>query len=93
MRVNGLCRGNAMLPFFLHLGVHDKQRIMREVDSNLALCISSFIISFLCFRRTRCVFSFTGTLITIASHNMSNPELTGDSEAQAADHWVRAEVC
>lgn len=40
MRVNGLGRSDAVLPLLLHLSVHHQQRVMREVDSNLALCVA-----------------------------------------------------
>lgn len=52
MRVDGLCRGDAVLPLLLHLSVHDQQRVMREVDGNLSLgvamesCVSAVIIVF-----------------------------------------------
>lgn len=40
VRINSLGWCDAMLPLFLHLSVHDKQRIMRQVDRYLPLHIS-----------------------------------------------------
>lgn len=37
MRINGCCRRDAVFPFLLHLGVHDKERVVWEVDGDLAL--------------------------------------------------------
>lgn len=39
MGVDGLGRRNAMFPLLLHIGMHDQQRIMREMYTNLALGI------------------------------------------------------
>lgn len=37
VRTDGQGRGHGMLPFFLHLGVHHQQRVVWEMDGDLAL--------------------------------------------------------
>lgn len=39
VRVNRLRRRDAVLPLLLHLGVHHQQRVVRQMDRNLALGI------------------------------------------------------
>jgi hypothetical protein len=41
MRRNHLRRGNAVFPVLLHISMHHKQRIVREMDSDLALKIAA----------------------------------------------------
>lgn len=41
MRVDGLGRRNTVLPFLLHLCMHHQQRVVRKMNSNLALGISN----------------------------------------------------
>jgi hypothetical protein len=62
----------AMLPLFLHLCVHDKERIMRQMYSNLAFSICSLI-----FR--------VCTLFIIPSNNLSHSKFSGNSKTQATD--------
>jgi hypothetical protein len=39
VRIDSLSRSYRVFPFLLHLGVHDQERIVRQVDANLALRI------------------------------------------------------
>lgn len=42
VRVYGKGRRHRVFPFLLHLGVHHQQRIMRQMDRDLPLCIRVF---------------------------------------------------
>lgn len=44
VRINGRRRRDAVLPLFLHLGVHHQQRVVREVDGDLALGIGAVAV-------------------------------------------------
>ena len=72
MRVNSRRRVDAVLPFLLHLGMHDEQRIVREMNGHLPLGICSSIIGI-------------GLLLVISGENFSYPELPSNPKTQAAN--------
>ena len=77
MWIDGKCRCDAMLPFFLHLSMHDQKRVVREMDRYLAFGIG-----------TRVVLGF----FIISCHNLSNPEFSCYSEANATNYRTRTKI-
>jgi hypothetical protein len=67
MRIHSLGWGDRMLPLFLHFGVHDQERVVGQVDGNLALYIRSALW------RKRIWFFVLGS-------NASNSEFACDTE-------------
>lgn len=46
VRVDGGGRGDTVLPFFLHLGVHYQEGVVGKVDGDLAGCVACFFFGF-----------------------------------------------
>lgn len=85
VRVDGSGRMNAMLPFFLHLRVHDEQRIVWKMNCDLAFSVGSeFIFGF-----QISALDFT----IISGHNLANPELSRDTETEAANDCSWTKIC
>lgn len=80
MRINGLCWRNAVLPLFLHFGVHDEQRVVWKVDCDLAFCIG-FFLGFLLL--------FGGFFLR---NDSADSELSCYSQRDGADDSSRTEV-
>lgn len=83
VRIDDGCWVNGVLPLFLHLGMHHKERIVRQVDRNLTLSICSLRL-FVTFRPT--------TIIIVASNNPADSELPCHAETQASDDCSRTEI-
>ena len=85
MRVDGRGRVDAVLPLFLHFGVHHQQRVVRQMDRDLAFGIAPHAVS---------LSLVSGSVVlVIASHDLPNAEFPGNAEADAADRGSWTKVC
>ncbi len=75
VRVNGLSGRNAVLPLLLHLGVHNKERIVGEMDGDLSFCIGFFFGSV-----------FLGGVVIFQGDDASNSKFSCYSKRDAADY-------
>jgi hypothetical protein len=78
VRVNGLRRVHAVLPFFLHVGVHHQEGVVREVDGDLACLVRSG--------------GGGGVVGVILGDDAADAELAGDAEGEGADDGAGSEV-
>lgn len=71
MRINDLGRMDAMLPLFLHFGMHHQERIMRKVYGNLSfsVCPQSILLRFI------------GLCVLISGNNFPNSKFSCNSKA------------
>lgn len=84
VRRDGLRGRNSMFPFFLHLCVHDKEGVMREVDGDL-----SFIISVIVVVVVVVIVVVTGTVTTSPRRNTRHPKLPLNAQTQAPNDRPR----
>ena len=77
VRVDGKRRGDGVLPFFLHLCMHHKQRVVWQVNGNLALCVGIL-------RRPR---------VGILGQHATYTEFASDAEGYGANDGAGAEIC
>ena len=75
-----------MFPFFLHLGVHDEERVVREVDRDLAGCVAGIWVGF----GVEGGRTFGGDVF--GWHDLTYAKLSGDAQGQAADDSTGPEV-
>lgn len=80
MRIDHGSWMDAVLPFLLHLRVHNQQRIVRQVYRDLAFSVCPLIL-----RATR--------LFVIPSNNFPYPEISSNTKTQAANDSSRPKVC
>lgn len=80
VRVNDLRRRDAVLPLLLHLGVHDEQRVVRQVDGDLAPGVSVGVADGL-------------TALGVPREDAPHAELAGHAEGQGPDDGPWSEVC
>lgn len=83
VRVDGVCRRDAVLPPLLHLGMHDQQRVVGQVDGDLAPggvpgLLHIVIVLVLVLGR--------------GGHDPPDAELPGYAQGQGADDGAGAEV-
>ena len=78
MWINSLGRCDAVFPLFLHLSMHDQERVVWEVNANLTLCVCKRAVCFL--------------MLVVLRNNLAHAELPGYSETQAADYCAGAEI-
>jgi hypothetical protein len=79
MGINRLRRRDGVLPLFLHLGVHNEQRVVWEMYRDLALCIGERAVCF-------------AILVTLCDY-LADTKLASYAKAEATDNCTRAEIC
>lgn len=70
--VDGLCRRDAVLPLLLHRCVHDQQRVVRQVNRDLALRVSASGIG-------RLLHLLVGGGAVVACYDLADAEFTRDA--------------
>lgn len=76
VRINCLCWCDGVFPFFLHLSVHDQERVVRQVDGDLALQVGISPCS----------------LVHVLWNNPPDTELSSNAQGQRTDHSSRTKV-
>lgn len=81
VRVDGAGGGDAVLPFFLHAGVHDEEGVVREVDRDGSLGLG-----------VRVGVGVRVRVRGIAGQDPTYAELSSDAERERGDDGAGAEV-
>ena len=94
VRVDGLGGRHAVLPFFLHVGVHDQEGVVREVDGDLAGEVRVVVavalgLAFIVLG----VAAVVGGVILVLGKHAPDTEFAGDAEGEGTDYGARSQVC
>lgn len=84
VRFDGLCRCDAVFPLLLHLGVHDEEGVVREVNGDLAF--------FVCASEVDCFGGVGVSARRWTTDNLPDTEFAGNTEGKAADYSARTEI-
>lgn len=84
VRRDRLRGGDGVFPRLLHVGVHDQEGVMREVDGDLTCQVGVLVLLG--------VGGAWGEGGRRRGQDAPDAELAGDAEGERADYWARAEV-